>query len=51
MDVRRPLEAKKETTKFDPKIAYPPPTRPLCDEEVDLDIHLHDIVSNIRFKD
>ena len=25
MDVRRPLEAKKETTKFDPKIAYPPP--------------------------
>ena len=29
MHVRRPLEAKKAIKKFDPKIAYPPPTRPL----------------------
>ena len=32
MHVRRPLEAKKAIQKFDPKIAYPPPTRPLCSE-------------------
>ena len=30
MHVRRPLEAKKAIKKVDPKIAYPPPTRPLC---------------------
>ena len=30
MHVRRPLEAKKAMTKIYPKIAPPPPTRPLC---------------------